>query len=151
MSRPSNKIFIGSLATFEAASLMDGVSLRVRKMERFKNWGATPQEIEALYPCDQILPNPDESYYRAITVQAPKSVAFRWLCQLKYAPYSYDWIDNLGRRSPQALTPGAENLEIDQRVMTIFRLAAFEREKHLTLELDWARALFGVWAVGCGW
>jgi hypothetical protein len=62
-------------------------------------------------------------------------VLFRWLCQLRVAPYSYDLIDNLGRRSPRTLTPGLEDLRIGQRIMTVFRLAAFERDRHLTVVL----------------
>ena len=52
------------------------------------------------------------------------------------APYSYDLLDNLGRRSPRELTPGAEELEVGQRIMTIFYLASFERDRHLTIVCD---------------
>jgi hypothetical protein len=67
---------------------------------------------------------------------------FRWLCQLKLAPYSYDWVDNLGRRSPQELVPGVERLTLGERVATIFRLVEFEADRHLTLLLRDSR-VFG--------
>ena len=70
-----------------------------------------------------------------MTVQAPPATVFRWLCQLRAAPYSYDWIDNCGHRSPRRLTPGLDNLAVGQTVMTIFELIAFERDSHLTIRL----------------
>jgi hypothetical protein len=57
------------------------------------------------------------------------------LCQLRAAPYSYDWIDNGGRQSPHTLTPGLENLAVGQNVMRIFDLTSFEKDRHLTLRL----------------
>ncbi|HTA13972.1 MAG TPA: hypothetical protein VK781_03855 [Solirubrobacteraceae bacterium] len=60
-------------------------------------------------------------------------MVFRWLCQLKLAPYSYDLLDNLGRRSPRELVSGTERLEVGQRFMTIFSLADFRQDEHLTL------------------
>lgn len=82
-----------------------------------------------------------------MSVAAPTPTVFRWLCQLRAAPYSYDWLDNGGRRSPRTLTPGLEALEVGQRVMTIFDLAEFERDRHLTLMLRRGSWVFGEVAV----
>jgi hypothetical protein len=98
-------------------------------------WGTTAEERMLRYPCDDALPDWNEAWYRGVDVDAPPANVLRWLCQLRAAPYSYDWIDNRGRRSPRALTPGLENLEPGQRVMTIFDVASFERGRHLTLML----------------
>ena len=54
---------------------------------------------------------------------------------MRVAPYSYDFIDNRGRQSPRELTPGLEKLAIGQDVMTIFELADFERDQHLTIRI----------------
>ena len=75
-------------------------------------WGATAREAERHYPADDAVPGPSVAMTRAIDVAAPVETTWRWLCQLSEAPYSYDWIDNLGRRSPRTLTPGAERVEL---------------------------------------
>jgi hypothetical protein len=96
-------------------------------------WGATPAERAMQLPCDDLLPHAPTVVDRAVSVDAPPAVVFRWLCQLKVAPYSYDLIDNFGRRSPRTLTPGADDLAKGQRVITIFRLVDFERDRHVTI------------------
>lgn len=110
-------------------------------------WGSTAVERVAPFPCDAVLPEADEAYFRAVDVDAPPSVVFRWLCQLRTAPYSYDVVDNGGRRSPRTLTPGLDQLAVGQRVMTIFRLVDFETDRHITLVLERGRAAFGRVAV----
>jgi hypothetical protein len=96
------------------------------------HWGSTSEERHRDYPCDDILPDHEDALYRAVSVAAPPSVVFRWLCQLKVAPYSYDLFDNRGRRSPQHLVSGVEHLVVGERVL-IFELASFSVDQHLTL------------------
>jgi hypothetical protein len=104
-------------------------------------WGSTPTERAAQYPCDALIDGPQRGLFRAVDVDAPADVVFRWVCQLRAAPYSYDLIDNLGRRSPRELTPGLDDLVTGQRVMTIFRLVSFEPGRSITL--DSTTRLFG--------
>ncbi len=111
-------------------------------------WGSTAAERAAPFPCDARFPDTDEALFRALDVAAPAPLVFRWLCQLRAAPYSYDWLDNGGRRSPRRLTPGSDELAPGQRFMFIFRLVAFARDEHLTLMLGGPGAvLFGEAAI----
>lgn len=112
-------------------------------------WGSTPSERAMSFACDTMLPDAPFDLYRAVTVEAPAPVAFRWLCQLRVAPYSYDLLDNLGRQSPRELTSGLDELVIGQRVMTIFTLADFEPGKQITVRIapGASRRLFGDLAV----
>jgi hypothetical protein len=100
-----------------------------------QTWGTEAQERELTYPCDRFIPQHEAALYRGVTIAAPARIVFRWLCQMRVAPYSYDWIDNGGRQSPQALTPGLENLVVGQDVMRIFTLVDFEPDRQLTLRL----------------
>lgn len=96
-------------------------------------WGSTPQERRRRLPCDGLAEESDQALFRAVDVNADSAVVFRWLCQLRAAPYSYDLLDNRGRRSPQRLTEGLERLEVGQRVMQIFKLVDFEPGRSITL------------------
>lgn len=118
-------------------------------MSLSETWGTTPGERERDFPCDGSLAHIDAQLYRGITINASPDVVFRWLCQLRVAPYSYDWIDNGGRQSPQQLTTGLERLEIGQDVMTIFTLTSFKENQHLTIRLTsrTAKSVFGDIAV----
>jgi len=97
------------------------------------SWGATADERATPLACDELLADAPVRLHRAVTVAAPASLVFRWLCQLKLAPYSYDLIDNFARTSPRELVAGTERLEVGQRFMSIFSLASFEHDRHITL------------------
>lgn len=111
-----------------------------------RSWGDTDADRSASFACDEHMRDADGAYFRAIDVDAAPATTFRWLCQLRVAPYSYDWIDNFGRRSPRGLIDGLDDLEIGQPVMTIFRLVAFERDRDITIATRRNR-LFGDVAV----
>ena len=66
-------------------------------------WGVTDDEIRRHYPCDDFVSTPVLQAWRGITVSATPDDVWPWIKQIRLAPYSYDWIDNLGRRSPQQL------------------------------------------------
>ncbi|MGO1544595.1 MAG: hypothetical protein ACTHXA_09685 [Gulosibacter sp.] len=82
---------------------------------------------------------------RSVVARADAAAVYRWLTQLRRAPYSYDWIDNFGIPSPREFDPRFENLEVGQTVMTIFTLVHFEPGESLTLEMKsgWPTRLFG--------
>ncbi len=99
--------------------------------ETAQSWGVTDTERQTTYPCDAHAHEPYRRYLRAVDVNADAVLTFRWVCQLKVAPYSYDWIDQLGRRSPRTLTPGAagrpERLGRRERPTTGHRLSGKRR------------------------
>ena len=109
--------------------------------DRVYTWGTTAAERSQEYPCDLLLPEPDEALYRAVDVEAPPETLFLWLCQLRLAPYSYDRIDNFGRQSPERLVPGLDRLEPGQQFMGIFELVSFEPGRSITLETTKPRSV----------
>ncbi|MCW2572008.1 MAG: polyketide cyclase [Frankiales bacterium] len=68
-----------------------------------ERWGVTDAEVARRYPCDDVLLSPALQLWRGVTVHASPGEVWPWLCQVRLAPYSYDWLDNLGHRSPREL------------------------------------------------
>ena len=66
-------------------------------------WGVRDAEVARHFPCDDLVRSPAISLWRGVTVLAPPERTWPWLKQLRLAPYAYDWLDNLGHRSPSTL------------------------------------------------
>jgi hypothetical protein len=66
-------------------------------------WGVTDDEVALPFPCDEWIRRPTLTAWRGVTVHTSAEELWPWVTQVRLAPYSYDWIDNLGRRSPQTV------------------------------------------------
>ena len=82
-----------------------------------QRWGATEDELHRTLPGDEEVPRPTVQSTRAITINAPVSDVWPWVAQVRLAPYSYDWIDNLGRRSPRQLV-GLHEPQVGEKFTT---------------------------------
>ncbi|KUG57488.1 hypothetical protein AVL62_13360 [Serinicoccus chungangensis] len=101
-------------------------------------WGASEAEVAGRYACDRLTDAAPGSVrpvrlVRAIGVAAPAESVWVWLGNLRLAPYSYDWLDNLGRRSPRTPAHHLGPLEPGQRVMTIFTVIHVDQGSELTI------------------
>jgi len=66
-------------------------------------WGVTRAETRLRFGCDGFVADPTLAAWRGVTVHAVPDAVWRRVCQVRLAPYSYDLLDNLGRRSPREL------------------------------------------------
>lgn len=66
-------------------------------------WGVSDAEVRRAYGCDDLVPRPTLEAWRGVTVHAAPATVWARVRQVRLAPYSYDLVDNLGRRSPRDL------------------------------------------------
>jgi hypothetical protein len=78
-------------------------------------WGATDNEIIRPMPGDEIVESPSFNATRAVTVKATPESIYPWIVQMgvtRAGWYSYDLLDNLGRRSAETILPEHQNIQI---------------------------------------
>jgi hypothetical protein len=76
-------------------------------------WGATTDEVARALPGDDLVPRPTFEATRAITIAATADRVWPWLVQVgvgRAGWYSYDLLDNLGRRSARRILPQFQHL-----------------------------------------
>ncbi|KQZ88810.1 hypothetical protein ASD62_05315 [Phycicoccus sp. Root563] len=103
-------------------------------------WGVTEQEWATPLPCDEGTGPGWVRLMRGVSSSAPPEAVWPWLCMMRVAPYSYDWVDNLGRRSPRTLDPALTELRPGQVVATVFTLESFVPGQSLTMTMRTGRA-----------
>jgi len=85
----------------------------------FENWGATRDEIDGPVVGDELCPHARVIATRSITLNAPPRDVFPWLRQMGFRRagwYSYDWLDNLGRRSATEIHPEWQDVVTGSRI-----------------------------------
>lgn len=100
-------------------------------------WGVTDAEVASRFACDDLVPDPALAAWRGVTVDAPADRVWPWVAQVRAAPYSYDVVDNLGRRSPRRL------LGLDDPVVGEPFTTSFGRPQGEVVAVDPGRQLTG--------
>ncbi len=110
-------------------------------------WGARDEEIAARMPGDDLVPSAQFTANRAIEINAPPAEIWPWLVQVGFGRagfYSYDLLDNLGRRSAEVILPEWQDVHVGDLAApmanpateaTSFTVHSVETDRHLV----WAK------------
>jgi hypothetical protein len=107
----------------------------------FQYWGATPEEIQSPVVGDDLCANATLIAIRSITISAPPQEVFPWIRQMGFGRagwYSYDWLDNLGRKSATTIHDEWQTVEAGDKVPSgpiSFTAAIVEAPRHFVLEI----------------
>ena len=111
----------------------------------FEHWGSTDEETKEDLPGDDLIGSPAFSATRSVTISAPPREVFPWVAQLGYRRagwYSYDLIDNFGRKSATTLDPEWAVHSVGDVVPggpINFSVRKIDAPNHLVLELSSSR------------
>ena len=129
----------GALAIgFAAVSAAYALVLRPRLLR----WGATDDEIAGPFPGAGIVPGASRGGTMATTIEAPPAQVWPWLLQMgtdRAGWYSWDRLDNFGRRSADRLHPEWQDIALGSHLVAHpdgsqwWEVAGFEPERFLGL------------------
>jgi len=104
--------------------------------------GATPEEVESPYPGAGLVPESARGSTMAATIDAPPERVWPWLVQMGHERagwYSWDRLDNFGKRSADAIHPEWQDVSVGDQVVSApdgkhwFEVAALEPLRFLAL------------------
>jgi hypothetical protein len=82
-------------------------------------WGASPEETVGMVVGDDLCPSATLVATRSISIPAHPEVVFPWIRQMGFGRagwYSYDWLDNLGRKSATTIHDEWQNIHTGDAV-----------------------------------
>ena len=107
----------------------------------FQYWGATTEEINGSVVGDDLCSNATVVATRSITIGAPPQDVFPWIRQMGFGRagwYSYDWLDNLGRKSATTIHDEWQSVEAEDKIPSgpiSFTAAIVDAPRHFVLEI----------------
>lgn len=131
------------LAAGAAAGIKIGYLLVVRP--RMLRAGATDSEVQGPYPGAGLIPDSTRSATMAVTIKAPPSRVWPWLVQMgtdRGGWYSWDRLDNFGRRSAETIHPAWQQIAVGDRLAAKpdgsqwWEVAALEPDRFLGLRMS---------------
>jgi hypothetical protein len=108
----------------------------------FQYWGATEEEIQSSVIGDDLCSDATLIATRSITIAATPEKVFPWIRQMGFGRagwYSYDWLDNLGRKSATAIHDEWQTVESGDKVPagpTSFTASFVDAPRHFVLEIE---------------
>jgi len=126
-----------------ALGLVGGYAFAVRPW--LVRWGAIDEEVRHPYPGADLIPGATRSATMAVTIDAPPSQLWPWLVQMgvdRGGWYSWDRLDNFGRRSAERVHPEWQEISTGDRLAALpdgsewWEVAALEPERFLCLRMS---------------
>ena len=108
----------------------------------FQFWGATTDEINSVVVGDDLCSNATLIATRSITISAPPQDVFPWIRQMGFGRagwYSYDWLDNLGRKSATSIHDEWQSVVAGDKIPSgpiSFTAAIVDAPRHFVLEIQ---------------
>ena len=100
-------------------------ALGLQALHARRNWGATAEEVAAVLPGDELVPEPAEQMTLAVTIEATPQEIWAWLVQIgqgRGGMYSYDWLENLiglDIRTTRRIREAWQHLAVGDRVVVV--------------------------------
>jgi hypothetical protein len=107
----------------------------------FQFWGATSEEIDSAVVGDNLCLDATLIATRSITITAAPQHVFPWIRQMGFGRagwYSYDWLDNLGRKSATKIHDEWQTVVAGDKVPSgpiSFTAAIVDAPRHFVLEI----------------
>ena len=102
-----------------AAAVLIAVALFVWYRPWQLRWGSTREELARLMPGDEIVHRPVFNATRGVTVNARPEDIWPWIVQIGFwraGWYTYDLLDNAGRRSAARIVPELQHMAVGDLV-----------------------------------